>query len=126
MSPAANAAPAVAPPAAQPAASRAVAGCSITAPEGGGSAEGLAAYDSEVVPVVERFMAAASSLGEDVAKPSNIVRDAFAGDWPCSGMLGHSRLLTALQQRHVHAVHTNSSVRQAHQRSLVMKTCVIA
>lgn len=56
-----------------------MAGCSITAPAGGGGGEGGAAYDADVMPVLDRFMAAASSLGEDVAKPSTIVRDAFAG-----------------------------------------------
>ena len=72
-------APAPGPSAAQPAASRAVAGCSITAPAGSGGGESIAAYDADVMPVLERFIAAASSLGEDVAKPSSIVRDAFAG-----------------------------------------------
>lgn len=65
---------------AAPAGSRAVAGCSITAPSAGGGDAAAAAYDADVMSVVERFMAAASTLGDDVAKPSNIVRDAFTGE----------------------------------------------
>ena len=119
MSRAASAAPAPGPPAAQPATSRAVAGCSITAPAGGGGGEGVAAYDADVMPVLDRFMAAASSLGDDVAKPSTIVRDAFAGAFP---FITHCARCIYLQQRATaDSARTDSSVRQPYRHVLARR-----
>jgi len=76
---------AAAPPAAHaatvgaaPQTSRAVTGCSITAPTAAAGG-GLAAYNSEVMPKLDAFMVAAAPLGDDVGKPSAVVKAAFDG-----------------------------------------------
>lgn len=108
--PCAAAAPSAAVPPPQQA--RAVAGCSTTAPQAsaGGSAS-VAAYDADVMPKVQKFAAAAAPLGDDVAKPSAVVRDAFTGRpgvW--SGpMMGE----------HAAGGHTHSSGMQAGRRPIV-------
>ena len=69
-----NAAP-TAPAAAK---SRAVPGCSITAPAApAGASDSVAAYDALVVPVLRALVDAGASLGPDVGKATQIINRAF-------------------------------------------------